>query len=209
MAPKREITNEDVLLAILSLRQELDELKGEQAAGPDLELLRRELRDLHDYIRRTKAEIASIKHPKASEDRIASATYELDAIVGATESATHAILQKSEEIERFAECIRDNVKDDLAINIADQISDATLRLFEACSFQDITGQRVTKVVRTLRYVEDRILSIIRIWGEEEFGLLPPPTRHASEDEESRLLNGPQLEHEGGTQEMVDKLFDRR
>ncbi len=204
--PKKEITNEDVLLAILALRQELDDLHGESQAGPDFDLLRREMRDLHDYIRRTKTEIAAIKHPKAREDRIVSATYELDAIVGATESATHAILQQAEEIERLAERIRDNVKDELAVNAADQISDATMRLFEACGFQDITGQRVAKVVRTLRYVEERVLAIIRIWGEDEFNILPLPASAAADDE-TRLLNGPQLEGNGVDQALVDKLFD--
>ncbi len=210
MTKKHEITNEDVLLAILSLRHELETgltvSAGGAAGAPDLDLLRREMRDLRDYIRQTKTEIAAIKHPKAREDRIVSATYELDAIVGATESATHDILQQAEEIERLAERIRDNVTDELAVNVADQISDATLRLFEACGFQDITGQRVAKVVRTLRYVEDRVLAIIRIWGEEEFGAVPLPQAQGSAGDEAALLNGPQLAGAGIDQSAVDSLF---
>lgn len=208
MTKKHEITNEDVLMAILALRQELEPhvQACALASGPDLDILRREMQDLRDFIRRTNMEIAAIKHPKAREDRIDSATHELDAIIGATEVATNDILQQAEEIERLAERIRDNVKDEQAVNIADQITDHAMRLFEACGFQDITGQRVAKVVSTLRYVEERVLSIIRIWGEDEFDSVPLPTS-VPDDSDARLLNGPQLKGGGIDQSLVDQMFD--
>ena len=107
----------------------------------------------------------------------------------------------------MADRIRDTVKDAGAVSLADSIGDVTMRLFEACSFQDITGQRVAKVVRTLRYVEERVVSIIQIWGEEAFGALPLPDLDA--DDESRLLNGPQLEGRAIDQALLDKVFDNR
>ncbi len=51
--PKKEITNEDVLLAILALRQELDDLHGESQAGPDFDLLLREINEYYGYFRVT------------------------------------------------------------------------------------------------------------------------------------------------------------
>ena len=100
MTKKHEITNEDVLMAILALRQELEPhvQACALASGPDLDILRREMQDLRDFIRRTNMEIAAIKHPKAREDRIDSATHELDAIIGATEVATNDILQQARNL---------------------------------------------------------------------------------------------------------------
>lgn len=201
------ISNEQVLLAILSLREEMEHLiAGDHGpAVPDVGMLRRELQELRDYIERTKLEVAALKHPKAHEDRLVAATGELDAIVGATEQATNSILQRAEEIESLAERLRDTVKEPQAAEIADQITDAAMKLFEHCGFQDITGQRVTKVVNTLRYVEERIASIVRIWGEDSFGALPLPVDVAT-DTDRRLLNGPQLDGKGVSQDEIDAML---
>lgn len=201
------ITNEQVLLAILSLREEMEHLGagGPGPAGPDVGMLRRELQELRDYIEHTKVEVAALKHPKAREDRLVAATSELDAVVGATEQATNSILQRAEEIESLAERLRDNVKEPLATEIADQITDAAMKLFEHCGFQDITGQRVSKVVNTLRYVEERIASIIRIWGEDSFNALPLPADVVA-DTDRCLLNGPQLDGKGVSQSEIDAML---
>lgn len=208
--PSKEaiITNEQIMLAILSLGGEMERLIAGSPGPtvvPDVGVLRRELQELRDYIERTKVEVAALKHPKAGEDRLLAATSELDAVVGATEQATNNILQRAEEIESLAERLRDNLKEPLAIEIADQITDATLRLFEHCGFQDITGQRVSKVVNTLRYVEERIASIIRIWGEDSFIAQPLPADVAA-DTDRHLLNGPQLDGKGISQSEIDSML---
>ena len=46
----------------------------------------------------------------------------------------------------------------------DRIDEKIQSVFEACAFQDITGQRVTKVVRLIKYVEERVNALIAIWG---------------------------------------------
>ena len=73
--------------------------------GDDVDL-RIEITRLVKEIGKTKAELATLRHPMAEEDqdKISSATNELDAIVEATEHATTRILHSSEEINGLLEC---------------------------------------------------------------------------------------------------------
>ena len=47
---------------------------------------------------------------------------------------------------------------------ATKLQDATTRIYEACSFQDITGQRITKVVTTLKTIEAKVAQIVATFG---------------------------------------------
>ena len=47
---------------------------------------------------------------------------------------------------------------------AAKLQDAVTRIYEACSFQDITGQRITKVVTTLKVIEEKVAHIISTFG---------------------------------------------
>ena len=80
-----------------------------------------------------------------------------------------------------------------------------IKIFEACNFQDITGQRITKVVTTVKFIEERVNSMINIWGPESFAEIEvveaPPT-----DPDHDLLSGPQLGNSGVSQDDIDKLF---
>ena len=79
-------------------------------------------------------------------------------------------------------------------------------VFEACSFQDITGQRVSKVVKSVSYVEERINALFGIWGKDELENVDvEPAREKTADE--TLVHGPQLAGEGISQDEIDKLFD--
>lgn len=141
-----------------------------------------------------QGEIAAIRHPMATEDRLNAASLELDAIVQATEKATNGILALAEKIA------------DEAGKLAGGETIAALAedLFTECAFQDITGQRVAKVISTLTFVDERIGSIIDLFGEE-FDTVPIPD-HGPSDEESKLLNGPQLGQPGVSQSDIDALF---
>lgn len=133
-------------------------------------------------------------------------TFELDAIVTSTERATQNILDASEKIDELVAAIGAQVKDPHAKQQAEEVREHVVAIFESCNFQDITGQRITKVVNTLKYVEDRINAMINIWGAETFVGLQPK-EELDVDEEAKLLNGPQLENRGISQSEIDKLFD--
>ncbi|MBW7851508.1 MAG: protein phosphatase CheZ [Rhodospirillales bacterium] len=172
----------------------------------EIDILRTELRALALCIQQTKLEISALRPNDSDEDRLVAVTFELDAIVTSTERATQNILDASEKIDELVAAIGAQVKDPHAKQQAEEVREHVVAIFESCNFQDITGQRITKVVNTLKYVEDRINAMINIWGAETFVGLQPK-EELDVDEEAKLLNGPQLENRGISQSEIDKLFD--
>jgi chemotaxis protein CheZ len=79
------------------------------------------------------------------------------------------------------------------------------RIFEACNFQDITGQRITKVVRTLKHIEGKIEVLIQALGEE-VQKTHRSAAAADPNNEDSLLNGPQLPGNAIDQSEIDKLL---
>ncbi len=148
--------------------------------------------DLASYIANARREIAHMRPIDLKANKIPRAGMELDAIVKATEEATNTIMSAAERIMTEP-------------SNGDLVNDACMRIFEACSFQDITGQRINKVVKTLKYIEDRLTKLQKAWGPE-LGFMEPEI--GDPDYETTLLNGPQLEGEGVSQDDVDALLDR-
>jgi len=172
---------------------------------PQYSELHKQLSELRDHIEETKKEIATIRHPGDEEDRLTSAAMELDAIVSATEQATHRILNATEELDERITKIRDR-SDDVGIhNVLEEMSRQTIEILEACNFQDISGQRTNKVIKTINFLEERILSMIDIWGVEEFEGIDVDRKEL--DGDAALLQGPQHEGRGISQDDIDSLFD--
>ena len=167
-----------------------------------------------DRVVQTLREIGSITHALPGEDdRLTSAVRELDAIVHTTEAATNDILASAEKIEHLAEDIAATSSDPVVAEQLAQIADALARILEASTFQDITGQRIAKVMSILDFVEQRATAVVAVWGEEN---VPDPEiadpgdsgDPGDCDDEANLLNGPQLDDAGGmSQDEIDALFD--
>lgn len=213
--PARAV-DKDLALRLEALRRDLGEtVKVDQIAevvramltsmtgdinAADLRLYH-ELESLATFIHKARSEIASLR-PREIQDRyIASATDELDAIVDATEAATNTILDAAEQIE--------NAFADLPPDVADRIGRSTTQIYEACNFQDITGQRITKVVRTLKDIEAKVEALVAAFGpaaraEEELERAEAAAEKPLTDED--LLNGPQLPHAASRQDEIDKLL---
>ena len=84
---------------------------------------------------------------------------------------------------------------------AEQLQVATTRIYEACGFQDITGQRITKVVAALKMIEAKIAHIVATFSDQREGQnIPKP------EEDVALLNGPQLPALAMDQSDIDKLM---
>lgn len=213
----------DIMEALAAIRADVADLKqmasggggAESLAMPldatgdaDLEL-RIELAQMVKSIAKAKTELAQIRHPHADDDRIVEASGELDAIVMATESATNDILEATESIEKELTHVAALAHEDEDIlTSSDKIASHLTRIMEACNFQDITGQRINKVVTTMQFIEERIRAMIDIWGIQAFAELPLPQQADGEpDPDADLLAGPQMEGAGITQDEIDKLFD--
>jgi chemotaxis protein CheZ len=153
-----------------------------------------------------RRELASIRHPKQEEDRFDTIAEQLDAIVAATEEATNVIM---DAIERISDMIieRRSELDGAGLSEwADGIDTEFQKVFEACSFQDITGQRIGKVVEELKFMNDKLASMVDIWGPEALSK-EPLLGKADDTPEGEVLEGPALEGKGVSQDDIDKLFD--
>lgn len=163
--------------------------------GEDLHLYR-EIESLADYIHAAKAEIAALRPGEIKNEFIASATDELDAIVGSTEAATNEIMDAAEHLESLTPMMEPQV--------AERLTEITTRIFEACTFQDITGQRITKVVKMLKEIEGRVENLVRAFGSDAEAPLAKANDAAPSDAD--LLNGPQLPTNAADQAEIDRLL---
>jgi chemotaxis protein CheZ len=156
-----------------------------------------ELTRLARFIDAAKRDIAAMHPDEIRTKHLPNATDELDAIVAATAEATGAILDSAEKLTAMC------AGADPALR--DQITEQATRIFEACSFQDITGQRITKVVKTLKQIEAKVDELVQAFGD-----VPPPARGAKPagDDEAALLNGPQLPQNAASQSDIDALFEK-
>ena len=158
------------------------------------------------YIEKAKAEIAEIRPDEITDEHLPQASDQLGAIVGATEQATNMIFEAVEGIEALTEKMQDDV--------AAEVTEAVTSVYEACSFQDITGQRITKVVTALQQIELKVGALLNAFGDDfaeysrvegaEQKTTAPSGAKARPDED--LMNGPQLDGEGVSQDDIDALL---
>ena len=158
--------------------------------------LLREVEELGRTIATAKAEIATLRVDDITGHDIPFATDELDAIVEHTAQATHAILESCEMLDDVSGIVHGEP--------AAKLQAATTRIYEACSFQDITGQRITKVVTTLKTIETKVAQIISTFGASA---VEAARNHRHDDAtDAHLLNGPQLPAHAMDQSDIDKLM---
>jgi chemotaxis protein CheZ len=153
-----------------------------------------EFRYIATYIARTRQEISALAPNDIREHRLPSAGAELEAIVKNTEDATNQIMTCAEAIM---------AADPSAPGYSDLVNDRVLEIFQACSFQDITGQRVQKVVDTLRHIEGRVSRFASVMGVQDL-----PVEETDRDRRKRelLLNGPALDGPTTKQDDIDLMF---
>jgi chemotaxis protein CheZ len=156
----------------------------------------REVEELGRTISLAKSEIAALKVDDITGHDIPFATDELDAIVEHTAHATNAILESCEMLDE----VSTTVSGDAGI----KLQAATTRIYEACSFQDITGQRITKIVTTLKTIEQKVAHIVTTFGVPSEKGPRLATDHVATDAD--LLNGPQLPAQAMDQSDIDALL---
>lgn len=171
--------------------------------------------DIQKRLEITKTEIGALKEKGVGVEPGASRTTdELRAVVTGTEEATDTILAAAETIDDIAQRMAQS-DDERAKSDGQMICDAVVQIFEACNFQDITGQRITKVVDSLQFIEERIASMIDVWQAlnaatqaSQPASQPAAPSAPAPDSDKALLNGPSLKTDPGvvSQDDVDALF---
>ncbi|WP_213773194.1 protein phosphatase CheZ [Bradyrhizobium sp. dw_78] len=184
-------------------------LESYRAQIEQCEKLKVELDLIHDAISRTKREIAVLHGKSFNGEEMARVNGELGAVVGGTEEATQQILEAAEAIDQAASALTKVNSPEQHKQLAEEIQERVVGVFEACNFQDLTGQRIKKVMTTMKFIENHITVMMDIWGGVDAikAHVPPAVDTRSEDE--KLLNGPKLEDDIGhaSQDDIDALFD--
>lgn len=159
-----------------------------------------ELRDLLSFIEQAKSDLSGIQPKHLSENKIPEASNQLDQVVATTEEAASKIMDSADEISALAETMEGEV--------AERLMAISMNIFEASSFQDITGQRVTKVVNTLKYLEEKLVVLADAIGDTDSHL---KAENESKDNlpgsDENLLQGPQCSGTANDQDAIDALFD--
>ncbi len=159
----------------------------------------KELTDISAFIDTTRNEIGRLQPGNLKDKHIPEAGLELEAIVQSTENATNTIMEQ-------AELIMSADPDDMA-SYHDTVQGAVMEIFEACSFQDITGQRISKVVNTLVHIESKISSLADALGSALGEAIEEEETPEEKRRRELILNGPALEGEGIDQSDVDNILN--
>jgi chemotaxis protein CheZ len=173
------------------------------------EKLKVELDLIHDAITRTKREIAVLHGKSFNGEEMAKVTGELGAVVGGTEEATQQILEAAEAIDNAATALSKVTSPDQQKLLSEEIQERVVSIFEACNFQDLTGQRINKVMATMKFIENHITIMMDIWGGVDAIKAHAPAIGDDREGDDRLLNGPKLDGDEGhaSQNDIDALFN--
>src|SRR3954454_15392567 len=172
------------------------------------EKLKVELDLIHDAIKRTKQEIAMLHGKSFDGAEMTKITGELGAVVGGTEQATQQILEATEAIDQAATALAKVTSPDQQRLLSEEIQERVVSIFEACNFQDLTGQRISKVMTTMKFIEHHITVMMDIWGGVDAIRAHAPGMTDDRIGDARLLNGPKLPGDAGhaSQDDIDAMF---
>ena len=163
---------------------------------------------LFAYVDKVRMEIAALNLPEkdSDHDRFQAMSKQLDGILEATVDASDKIMSAVEKNNEAIEKLQALVSDEEQSAVIDEIVDGHNEIFEACAFQDLTGQRVTQLSKSVSYVEERVSALHELWGKDELDKIElEPEKELTEDE--KLLNGPQAKAEALNQADIDAMFD--
>ena len=193
---KDDISLVDVLTlaeaSISSMKQFVDSLDSK---------IYSEFREIAEYIQNTKSEIGHLQANDLRSKHIPEAGEELGAVVSSTEEATTKIMECAEAI------LEADTSD--ADAYQQLVNDKVMVIFEACSFQDLTGQRIAKVVETLEHIESRVTRFASAIGAEDAdgGAVTEKESKRNKRKKDLILNGPAKKGEGVSQDDVDALLN--
>lgn len=138
--------------------------------------------------------------------RMARAAGELAAAVESMETATQKVLTSVEAIDDCARVLVSALTDDYHLGLAQDVQDHVVRVYEACNFQDLAGQRIGKVIETLVMVEEQLAAMIENCNSVSGGARPDGAPGSQQGHD--LLNGPRLDGDGGhaSQQDIDLIF---
>ena len=102
--------------------------------------------------------LTAISHSGANTP--ANAGVELDAVVDMTEDAANKILDSAGRISTMLQTDKDWDNADTRAKIIEAMTTEVDQIFMACSFQDLTSQRIRKTLDNIKMIKDRLGSAL-------------------------------------------------
>jgi chemotaxis protein CheZ len=151
-----------------------------------------ELHLIHSIIRGAHSEPLE-PGPHLQAEQMTRVANELEAVMKGSEQATQKILAAAEDIDQAANNLSAALKSEIEQGLAQDIQDRVIEIFEACNFQDVTSQRVVKVMATLDRIESQIARALA---------------ELVESRDAPIMHGPRLDSDRGhaTQHDIDSMF---
>ncbi len=180
--------------------------------------LYRELGELAKFINGAKKELQEVKASNIADEHLPNAANHLDAIVQMTEQATGRIMDECDQITNFHNDVKERllsadpqIDANVLMGVDDAMNQAqtsVTHIYEACNFQDITVQRIQKVVKALQEIERQVLRMVVVFGlvENQSKLDEATKQELTED--AALLQGPQLAGQGLEQDDIDAILSK-
>lgn len=151
-------------VTVLEAIEKLQRNIGSRGGALPYDRLQGDIIEMARAIARTEREIRAIQPNAGAATQFVSASDELDAVVETTEQATSSILSAAEKVQEYAWTMREGNGD---IADCDMLDTCATEIYTACSFQDVTAQRIRTVVETLRFLDQRLKSILETTGLAE------------------------------------------
>jgi chemotaxis regulatin CheY-phosphate phosphatase CheZ len=170
----------------------------------NFDLIKLSLVELVERLDLTRDYVAGITPAQGQEDQIQTTTGELRAVISATEQATETILETAENLQ----VLLDENADRLGVELYEIMGAHVIDLMTACSFQDITGQRIAASMHTLLHLDVELRRLVELWDIEEGRATAEIIRNhpGDEREDKHLLHGPQHEGAGMSQDDIDLML---
>ncbi|WP_461209554.1 protein phosphatase CheZ [Desulfocurvus sp. DL9XJH121] len=193
--------------------------------------MREGLEKIYKEINKTKEDVAKgLPQPEQTNELINQASDQLDAILKSTEDATVAIMDiveahqqrvinVGEVLQQFRTggASKDNVNELIELNKRNQQD--LMEIMTALSFQDLTGQRIKKIITALKSIEEIVFNVYMSTGlkvrvrdqepEKDDQDIEKETQQKLEAlEKGKAVKGSKLEgpSEGTSQADVDDLL---
>lgn len=159
----------------------------------------------------TQADLIALRSALSAGAGLSRAADELAAIVNDTARAANVIIGASEEIDNLVLRLRASGGRDTGGDVADELAENAMAIFQACGFQDLTGQRIANIVDVLHEFERKLTALRDLWDgvvEKRASAAPLHERIAA-IEPVGLENGPRLPADAGhlTQSEIDAIFE--
>lgn len=175
-----------------------------------------EVGELAKFINDARKELAAVRNDHVTDRELPDAESQLDAIVRMTEEATGKIMDACDQVTMFHTDMRDRLLNmdppldpDAVAGVEDAMTQAqtsVTHIYEACNFQDITGQRIMKVVKLLQEIERKVLRMVLVFGLVENDDKLDDDTKAVLSEDAALLNGPSMPGQGLEQDEIDSIL---